>query len=333
MRPRIYITQPIAPGAIERLRTLGEVELNPDPLHIPTEQELIAAVERCDILFCLLHDQITAAVIRANPKLRAIASMTITPANIDVAAATERRIPVTTIPSTLLDDSTADLAWALLMTVARRVSESDRKAREGIIPGAQSMYFAGAEVSGRTLGILGAGGVGKEMARRATGFKMRVLYHDPRRLAPEQERELNLTWMDFDDVLRRSDFVSLHVALTDKTRHLIDTRALSLMQPHAFLINASRGPVVDERALIAALENGKIAGAGLDVFETEPDIDPRLLALPNVVVTAHMGSATVRLRRAMADVVVDNVAAIVAGRRPPNCWNAEIYAGARRGAT
>ncbi|MGH8638460.1 MAG: 2-hydroxyacid dehydrogenase [Burkholderiales bacterium] len=328
MRPRIYITQPIAPGAMERLRTLGEVDLNPDPLHIPTEPELIAAVERCDILLCLLHDRITAAVTAANPALRAIASMTITPANIDVAAATAHRIPVTTIPSALLDDSTADLAWALLMTVARRVSESDRKARQGIIPGAQSMYFTGADVSGRTLGILGAGGVGREMARRALGFKMPVLYHDPRRLSPEQERELNLTWVGFDDVLRRSDFLSLHVALTEKTHHLIDARALSLLQPHAFLINAARGPVVDEQALIAALENGKIAGAGLDVFETEPDIDPRLLALPNVVVTAHMGSATVRLRAAMADVVVGNVAAIVAGHRPPNCWNAEIYAGA-----
>jgi glyoxylate reductase len=333
MRPRIYITQPIAPGAIERLRTLGEVDLNPDPLHIPTEPELIAAVKRCDVLFCLLHDRITGAVIRANPDLRAIASMTITPANIDVAAATELRIPVTTIPSALLDDATADLAWALLMTVARRVSESDRKAREGIIPGAQSMYFTGADVSGRTLGILGAGGVGKEMARRALGFKMPVLYHDPRRLAPEQERSLNLTWVDFDDVLRRSDFVSLHVALTDKTRHLIDARALSSMQPHAFLINASRGPVVDEQALIAALESGRIAGAGLDVFETEPDIDPRLLALPNVVVTAHMGSATVRLRGAMADVVVDNVAAALAGRQPPNCCNAGIYVGAQRNKT
>jgi glyoxylate reductase len=188
-------------------------------------------------------------------------------------------------------------------------------------------------VSGRTLGILGTGGVGKEMARRALGFKMPALYHDPRRLVPEQERALNLTWVEFEDLLRRADFVSLHVSLTEKTHHLIDARALSLMQPHAFLINASRGPVVDEAALIEALEKGRIAGAGLDVFETEPDIDPRLLALDNVVVTAHMGSATHRLRAAMADVVVDNVAAIVAGRQPPNCWNGGIYEAAGRGTT
>ena len=331
MRPRIYVTQPIAPGAMERLRSLGDVALNPDPLYIPSEEELVAAVKRCDILLCLLHDRITAAVIAANPDLRAIASMTITPANIDVAAASARRLPVTTIPSALLDDATADLAWALLMAVARRVAESDRSARAGIVPGAQSMYFCGADVSGRTLGILGTGGVGKEMARRALGFKMPVLYHDPRRLAPEQERALNLTWVEFEDLLRRADFVSLHVSLDEKTHHLIDARALALMQPHAFLVNASRGPVVDEAALIDALEKGRIAGAGLDVFETEPDIDPRLLALANVVVTAHMGSATHRLRAAMADVVVDNVAAIVAGRRPPNCWNAGIYEAAGRG--
>jgi glyoxylate reductase len=333
MRPRIYVTQPIASAALERLRTLGEVALNPDPLHIPTEGELIAAVQRCDILVCLLHDRITARVVQANPDLRAIASMTITPADIDVAAATALGIPVTTIPSALLDDPTADLAWALLMAVARRVAESDRKARAGIIPGSQSIYFVGADVSGRTLGIVGAGGVGRAMARRALGFGMPVLYHDPRRLDPAVERELNMTWVGFEEVLQRSDFVSLHVALNERTRHLIDARALALMAPHAFLINTSRGPVVDEPALIAALEQNAIAGAGLDVFETEPDIDPRLLARDNVVVTAHMGSATRRIRGAMAELVVDNVAAIAAGRRPPNCWNAGIYAGAGGGVT
>ena len=330
MRPRIYVTQPIAPSALERLRTLGEVTLNADPLHIPTEQELIAAVQGCDILVCLLHDRITAPIIRANPRLQAIASMTITPADIDVAAATALGIPVTTIPSALLDDPTADLAWALLMAVARRVAESDRKARAGIIPGSQSIYFVGADVSGRSLGIVGAGGVGRAMARRAAGFKMPVLYHDPRRLDPVLERSLDMTWVGFDELLQRADFVSLHVALNAHTRHLVDARALALMSPHAYLINTSRGQVVAEQALIEALEKGAIAGAGLDVFETEPDIDPRLLALDNVVVTAHMGSATRRIRGAMAEVVVDNVAAIAAGERPPNCWNAGVYDGAGR---
>jgi glyoxylate reductase len=330
MRPKVYITQPIPAGALERLRGICEVALNSDPLHIPSEQELIAAVRGSDILFCLLHDRITEAVIAANPNLRAVASMTITPADIDVEAATARGIPVTVIPALLLNDATADMGWCLLMTVARRVAEADRAVRAGVVPGAQSLYFSGSPVSGRTLGIVGLGGVGSEMARRALGFKMQVLYHDPRRAAAEQERELGLTWVPFEELLRRSDFVSLHVALSERTRHLIDAKALAAMQAQAFLINTSRGPVVDEEALIAALQAGEIAGAGLDVYETEPDIDARLRALPNVVLTAHMGSAIAPLRAAMAEVVVDNIEAIVQGRQPPHCWNAAALANAGR---
>ncbi|MCC6531918.1 MAG: D-glycerate dehydrogenase [Burkholderiales bacterium] len=325
MRPRIYLTQPIAPNALARLRALGEVEANADTLHIPSEQELIAAAERSDILFCLLHDRITRNVIAANPRLKAIVSTTITPADIDIAAASAHRIPVTTIPSSLLDDATADLAWALLMALARRVAEADRHARAGIIPGSQSLHFAGSDVSGRTLGLLGVGGVGREMARRALGFKMRTLYHDPRRLSAEDEARLHLSWVGFDALLREAEFVSLHVALGPGTRHLVDARALGLMRPDAYLVNTARGPIVDERALIEALEQGRIAGAALDVFETEPAIDPRLLALPNVVVTPHIGSATRCLREAMAAVAIDNLVAVLAGRRPPNCWNPEIY--------
>jgi glyoxylate reductase len=232
---------------------------------------------------------------------------------------------VTTLPSVLLDDATADLAWALLMAVARRVSEADRMARAGMIPGSQSAYFEGTGVSGKTLGLLGVGGVGKAMAQRAVGFKMQTLYHDPRRLSAAEESELRLTWVPFDAVFARADFVSLHVSLTAKTRHLVDARALALMHPHAFLINTARGAIVDEAALISALQAGSIAGAGLDVFATEPGIDARLLALPNVVVTAHMGSAVRELRTLMGNIVVDNIAAVVAGRRAPNCWNREIY--------
>ena len=330
MRPKVYITQPIPARALERLQAICEVALNSDPLHIPSEQELIAAVRECDILLCLLHDRVTEAVIAANPRLRAVASMTITPADIDVAAATARGIPVTVIPALLLNDATADMAWCLLMTVARRVAEADRAVRAGTVPGAQSLYFSGSPVSGRTLGIVGLGGVGSEMARRALGFKMQLLYHDPRRASAEQERELGLTWVSFEEILRRSDFVSLHVALSERTRHLIDAKALASMQPHAFLINTSRGPVVDEEALIAALQAGEIAGAGLDVYETEPDIDARLRALPNVVLTPHMGSAIAPLRAAMAEVVVDNIEAIVQGRQPPHCWNAAALAKAGR---
>jgi len=325
MRTRVFITQPIDDGALQRLRSIADVEINPDPLHILSIDELTAAVRRCDILYCMLHDRVPRAVIEANSRLRAIVSTTVTPADIEVAAATARGIPVTVIPAALLNDATADLAWALLMAVSRRVCEADRMARCGVIPGSQSNYFEGTGIAGKTLGLLGMGGVGREMAARALGFKMRTLYHDPRRLSAIEERTLRLEWVSFDDVFRCADFVSLHVALTPQTRHMVDARALAFLKPGAFLVNTARGAIVDEEALIAALEGGALAGAGLDVFETEPGIDARLLARSNVVVTAHMGSAVRELRAAMAGIVVDNIAAILAGRPAPNCCNPEVY--------
>ena len=322
---RIYVTQPIAESALERLRTVGQVRLNPDPLHIATKDELIAAVREADILFCLLHDTVDAEVVAANPRLRAIASMCITPKDIDVAEATRRSIPVTVIPAPLLNEATADLAFGLLLAVGRRIAEADRFVRTGVVPGGQSRYFEAAGVSGKVLGILGMGGVGRAMARRAQGFSMQLLYHDPRRLSAEEEAALGARWVEFDEVLRASDYVSLHVALTPRTHHLLGERHFALMKRTAYFINTARGAIVDEAALVRALAEGRIAGAGLDVYEHEPHIDPALLAMPNVVLTPHMGSAVSSLREAMANVVVDNIVAIAAGRRPPNCWNPEIY--------
>jgi glyoxylate reductase len=325
MSARVHITQPVAESAIARLRAAAEVTLNPDPLHIATKSELMEAARNCDILFCLLHDHVDRDVIAANPGLRAVASMTITPADIDIAAATERRIPVTVIPSLLLDDATADLAWALLLSLARRVAEGDRLMRCGIFPGSQSRHMEGAGVSGRTMGIIGMGGVGKAAARRALGFGMRILYHDPRRLQPAEEKALGLNWVPLDDLLAQADFVSLHARLTPETRHLISDRQFALMKPTAYLINTARGPIVDEQALVRALAGGRIAGAGLDVFEHEPRPHAALLAMDNVVVTPHVGSAITELREAMANVVVDNILAVLQGKQPPNCWNPEIY--------
>jgi glyoxylate reductase len=326
MRPRVYITQPVAESAIERLREAADVDLNRDPLHIATKPELLGAARTHDIVFCLLHDRIDRDIINANPGLKMIASMTITPADIDTAAATERGIPVTTVPSPLLDDATADLAWALMLSVARRVAEGDRLIRSGIIPGSQSCYMEGGGVSRRTLGILGMGGVGREAARRAVGFKMNVIYHDPKRLTEDEERALGVTWVAFDDLFTTADIVSVHVALNSKTRHLVGAREFALMKPTAYFINTARGPIVHEEALIEALQAKRIAGAGLDVYEREPDIDPRFIALSNVVMTPHTGSADRDLRSAMANVAVDNILAVLAGREPPNCWNREIYA-------
>ncbi|HWI15018.1 MAG TPA: D-glycerate dehydrogenase [Burkholderiales bacterium] len=327
MRPRVYITQPVAMSAIERLQQVADVDWNRDALHIATKQELLEAARTHDVVFCLLHDRIDRDIINANPKLKMIASTTITPADIDIAAATERRIPVTTVPSPLLDDSTADLAWALMLAVSRRVAEGDRLIRSGVIPGSQSSYLEGGGVSRRTLGILGMGGVGREAARRAAGFRMKVIYHDPKRLPEDEERALGFTWVPFDQLFRDADFVSVHVALNPKTRHLVGAREFALMKPAAYFINTARGPIVHEEALIEALQSKRIAGAGLDVYEREPDIDARLVALPNVVMTPHTGSADRELRSAMANVAVDNILAVLAGREPPNCWNREIYAG------
>jgi glyoxylate reductase len=324
-RPRIFVTQPVAESALERMRAVADVRVQPDSLHIVTRPELCAALRESDILFCLLHDAIDREVIAANPKLRGIASMTITPANIDVAEATRRGIPVTVIPAPLLDDATADLAFALILSVGRRVAEADRFVRSGAPLGCQSRHFESGGVSGKTLGILGMGGVGRAAARRARGFGMRVLYHDPRRLAPAEETSLGLTWVAFEDIFRESDFVSVHVGLTEKTRRLIGAREFALMRRSAYFVNTARGPIVDEPALIQALAEGRIAGAGLDVYENEPHIPPALRAMPNVVLTPHMGSAVGALREAMANVVADNAIALAAGKRAPNCCNNQIY--------
>ncbi len=326
MRARVFVTQPIAASALERLRTFAHVDVNPDSTHIPDREELAAATRDHDVLFCLLQDRVDAEVIAANPKLRAIASMKITPSDIDVAAATARRIPVTVIPP-LVTEATADLHMGLVIAVARRMVEGDALARRGVFPGGQSMHLEGAGVSGKTIGLVGGGGrIGRAVARRAQGFSMRTLYWGPRRLAPDEEREAGLEYVALDELLARSDFVSIHAPLKAETRHLIGEAQLALMKKSAFLVNTARGPIVDERALVQALAEGRIAGAALDVFEHEPAIDPALAEMPNVVLTPHLGSAVASLRETMAHVVVDNIAAILEGRRPPNCCNPEIYA-------
>jgi glyoxylate reductase len=324
-RPRIYITQPVAPSAIERLRHAAEVDFNPDSAHIPGKDELLAAVQKNDILFCLLQDRVDAEVIAANPGLRMIASMKITPSDIDVAAASARRIPVSVIPP-IVTEATADLHFALLLAVARRLVEGDRLVRAGIFPGAQSMHLEGAGVSGKVIGLIGGGGrIGKAVARRAQGFSMRTVYWAPRRKPESEERESGIEYVPMDELLAASDFVSIHAPLNSQTLHLIGERELRLMKPTAIIVNTARGPIIDEAALVRALAERRIAGAGLDVFEHEPKVDPALLAMSNVVLTPHLGSAVGALRESMAHIVVDNILAVLDGKRPPNCWNAEIY--------
>ena len=324
--PRIFITQPVAASAIERLRSRAELDFNPDPVHVPTKDELLAAVRQHDILFCLLQDRVDAEVNAANPGLRMIASMKITPADIDVAAATARRIPVSVIPA-VVTEATADIHFALLLAVARRLVEGDRLLRSGVFPGAQSIRLEGTGVTGKVIGLIGGGGrIGRAVARRAQGFSMKTLYWTPRRKSESEEKEHGLMYVPFEQLFAESDFVSVHAPLNAETRHLIGEREFRLMKPTALIINTSRGPIVAEAALVRALTERRIAGAGLDVFEHEPQVDPALVAMPNVVLTPHLGSAVRELRESMAHIVVDNIFALLEGHQPPNCWNPEIYA-------
>jgi len=324
-KPRIFVTQPVAASAIERLRAVADVEVNPDTLHKVTKSELLERMAQLDFVFCLLHDKIDRDVIAAGTRLRAVASMKITPSDIDVAKATARRIPVTVI-APIVTEATADIHFALLLAVARRVVEGDRLVRAGIFPGAQSAHLLGAWVHGKTIGLIGGGGrIGRAVAKRAQGFSMRTLYWTPRRKPESEERAAGLEYVPYDRLLSESDFVSVHAPLNAETRHLVGERELGLMKPTAFLVNSSRGPIVDEKALVRALAERRIAGAGLDVYENEPQVEPELLSMHNVVLTPHLGSAVTQLRESMANVVVDNIMAVLEGRQPPNCWNPEIY--------
>jgi glyoxylate reductase len=275
-------------------------------------------------LLALLHDRIDRAVLAANPKLRAVCSMSITPDNIDVAEATKRGIPVTVVPP-IVAEATADIHFGLMIAVARRMGEGARLLRSGKFPGSQSNHLAGSFVYGKTLGLVGAGRIGQATARRARGFGMRIIYWGPRRKY-EAERELGIEHVTLDQLLVQADFVSLHPPLNDETRHMISDKQFALMKPTAFIINTARGAIIDEKALLRALKKKKIAGAALDVFEHEPNVPPAFKTLQNVVLTPHLGSAVMEVREQMANIVVDNIQALIDGRTPPNCVNPQVLA-------
>jgi glyoxylate reductase len=323
-KPRVFVTQPIASSVLERLRAIATVKINNDSSRIIAKSKLIVAVKKCDMLFSLLHDRIDRAVLAANPKLRAVCSMSITPDNIDVAEASKRGIPVTVVPP-IVAEATADIHFGLMLAVARRMMEGDRMVRAGKFPGSQSGHLAGVAVYGKILGLVGAGRIGQATARRARGFGMKIIYWGPRR-KHEAERELGIEHVTLDRLLAESDFVSIHAAFNADTRHMISDKQFALMKPTAFIINTARGPIIDEKALVRALKAKKIAGAGLDVFEHEPKLPPALKAMKNVVLTPHLGSAVMEVRAQMANIVVDNIEALVDGRTPPNCVNPQVLA-------
>jgi glyoxylate reductase len=323
-KPRVFVSQPIASSALERLRAIATVKINTDSSRVIAKSKLIAAVKKCDILFALLHDRIDRAVLAANPKLRAVCSMSITPDNIDIAEATKRGIPVTVVDP-IVAEATADIHFGLMIAVARRMKEGAAMVRAGKFPGSQSNYLAGSYVHGKTIGLVGAGRIGQATARRARGFGMKIIYWGPRRKY-DAERELGIEHVTLDRLLVEADFVSMHPALNAETRHMISDKQFALMKPTAFIINTARGAVIDEKALVRALKKKQIAGAALDVFEHEPKIPKELKALKNVVVTPHLGSAVAEVRTQMANIVVDNIQALIDGRTPPNCVNPQVLA-------
>lgn len=315
---RVYVSRPIPEPGLDLLRASCDVEVKPTDEMVPRE-ELLEKVKGRDALLCLLTETIDKEIIEAGSDLKIIANYAVGFNNVDVEFATKNCIWVSNTPG-VLTDTTADMAWALMFAVGRRIVEADKFLRAGKYHGWSATMLLGGDIFGKTLGIIGVGRIGAAVARRAVGFKMRVLYADVR-ASKELEREIGAEHVDMDTLLRESDFVSVHVPLMPETTHLISVRSLGMMKPTAYLINTSRGPVVNEAALVEALRDNVIAGAGLDVFENEPEVNPGLLELDNVVITPHVASGSVETRTKMAIMAAENILAALDGKTPPNAVN------------
>ena len=309
-------------AAVERIETRCEVTMHPEDTQLPAAQ----LIEACRDVEGLLASGVAvgADLLEQAPQLRVVSNLGVGYDRIDVAACTRRRVLVTNTPG-VVTGATADLSFALLMAVARRLLEADRYVRGGHWVTWSWECMWGTDLEGKTLGLLGFGRIGQAVARRASGFSMRILYYSVDRPTPERERELGAQFVDRETLLRESDFLSLHVPLAPDTHHLLGAAEFASMKPTAFLINASRGKVVDEAALVEALQAKRLAGAGLDVFEFEPKVHPALLAMPNVVLTPHMGTATSETRLAMAMMAADNLLAALTGKNPVNVVNPEVW--------
>lgn len=321
MKPKVLSTRPLFPAARKILDDEFEVEYWTQPQRIP-RAELLSCVADKEALVCLLTEKVDNELLNTAPRLRIAATVSVGFDNIDVDACTKHKVVATHTPG-VLDDTTADFAWTLLMAVARRLLEGDAWIRAGEWPGWDLDQLCGGDVWGKTLGIIGFGRIGRGVARRSYGFNMRVLYSDAVRAPVNVEEQLRAEYVDRDKLLRESDFVTLHVPLLPDTRHLMSRENFAKMKPTAYLINTSRGPVVDEEALSEALEQKKIAGAALDVFENEPHVHPRLVGRKDVVLTPHIASASVDTRTKMSVMAANNVVALFQGKRPPNALNAE----------
>jgi len=320
-QPRVLLMHPILDPGPSILAEAAEVVAYP-PDRPLDEASIRQATEGCVGIVSQLMDPIRDTVL-STPGLKCVSNVAVGFDNIDVPAATARKVMITNTPG-VLDDATADFAFTLLMAAARRVAEADNFTRSGRFRGWAIDMMLGQDVFGATLGIVGIGRIGRGVAHRAKGFNMRVLYYDPQPLPPEAEEQLGATRVDLNRLIAESDFISVHVPLTQETLHLISTAQFNAMKRNAILVNTSRGPVVDEAALVEALNARKLAGAGLDVYEREPAVHPGLLAMPNVVLAPHIASATVRTRSEMSAMAARNMATAVRGGRPPNLVNPEV---------
>jgi glyoxylate reductase len=322
-KPKVFITRNIPDKGLELIKDFCEVDLWSDDLP-PSREDLLQHVRGIDGLLCLLTDKIDDEVMdAAGPQLKVISNFAVGFDNIDIYAATARRIPVGNTPD-VLTDATADFAFTLMMAVARRIPEAERYVHEGKWKTWGPKTLLGVNIKDATLGLIGFGRIGKAVARRAVGFDMRVIYYDP--TEPEISSDIKALKVDFETMLKESDFISLHTPLTNETRHLINSEALSKMKPTAVLINTARGPIVDPDALYEALKEHRIFGAGLDVTEPEPlPLDSPLLSLDNIVITPHIASASITARDNMSRMAAQNLIAGLKGERLPNCVNPQVY--------
>src|SRR5579885_3256046 len=329
-KPKVFITRWVPASVVENIARECDLERNHEDRAL-TPEELASALNGKDGALCHLTDRIDAPLIEKAASLKVIANVAVGFDNIDVKAVTRRRILVTNTPG-VLTDTTADFAFALLLAAARRVTEADQFVRSGKWKEWKLDLMLGTDVHHSTLGIIGLGRIGTAVARRAAGFSMNLIYWMPKRAAAELEWELGATYVSKEALLRDSDFISLHCPLKADTRHLIGETELEQMKRSAILINTARGPIVDEGALVRALREHRIAGAGLDVFENEPRLNPELLTLPNVALAPHIASASRQTRLRMAEIAAENLLAGVHGRIPPNVVNTELLSAQKSGS-
>lgn len=322
MRRTVLISKHIYQEAVDHLIARVDVQYNDSDESLPAE-ELRTRVAGKDGLVCQLTDRIGPSLLDSAEGLRVVSNVAVGFDNIDVSAATQRGIIVTNTPG-VLTDTTADLAFALILGAGRRLGEAERYLRAGRFNQWRINLLTGWDIWGATLGIFGLGRIGQAVARRGRGFNMRLLYYDPYRQSEEVEQALGVEYASKREVLRQADFVTLHCALTPDTHHLIGPEELALMKPTAVLVNTSRGPVVDEAALADALQSGHIAAAGLDVFEHEPAVHPKLMTLENALIVPHIASASVATRTRMCCMAAENMIAALQGQRPPNIVNPEV---------